>query len=127
MHVPQTARLIAAQIGEHGAENVSVYGDSAGGTLAMLAVQELAGTDAMPSRMALISPGLTPITDEDFLIDDPVLILLEDAEPVWGDGVNPNAMNGPLTGLPPTAIYFGSLEVLVSRCAAVPTGGVRRR
>ncbi len=35
------ADLISAQIDQHGAENVSVYGDSAGGGFALLAVQEL--------------------------------------------------------------------------------------
>ena len=39
--VPATTNLISAQIDQHGAENVSVYGDSLGGTIGLAAVQEL--------------------------------------------------------------------------------------
>ena len=38
--VPPMADFIADQVQTHGADNVSVSGDSAGGTLAMLAVQK---------------------------------------------------------------------------------------
>ena len=57
--VPAMADLISAQIDQHGAENVSVYGDSAGGTIALAAVQELVRRgDPVPSHMVLISPAL---------------------------------------------------------------------
>src|SRR5262249_2675927 len=57
--VPQTADLLSALVDQHGAENVSVYGDSAGGGLALLAVQELVRRGAStPARMVLISPWL---------------------------------------------------------------------
>ncbi len=39
--VPAMADLISSQIDQHGAENVSVYGDSSGGTIGLAAVQEL--------------------------------------------------------------------------------------
>jgi triacylglycerol lipase len=44
--VPRMADFLTAEIDEHGAENVSVFGDSAGGGLALLAVQELVRRDA---------------------------------------------------------------------------------
>ena len=55
--VPQMADLISSEIVQHGAENVSVYGDSAGGGLALAAVQELVRRgDPVPSHMVLVSP-----------------------------------------------------------------------
>ena len=66
--VPQIADLIASQIDQHGAENVSVYGDSAGGGLALAAVQELVRRgDPVPSHMVLISPAL------DVTLSDPAI------------------------------------------------------
>ncbi len=57
--VPAMADLISSQIDQHGAENVSVYGDSLGGTIALAAVQELVRRgDPVPSHMVLISPAL---------------------------------------------------------------------
>src|SRR4029077_8928386 len=57
--VPAMADLISAQIDQHGAENVSVYGDSAGGAIALAAVQELVRRrETVPSHMVLISPAL---------------------------------------------------------------------
>ena len=57
--VPAMADLISSQIDQHGAENVSVYGDSAGGGMALAAVQELVRRgDPVPSHMVLISPAL---------------------------------------------------------------------
>ncbi|MET0705190.1 MAG: hypothetical protein ABWY93_36530 [Mycobacterium sp.] len=38
--VPPMAEFIATTVDEHGADNVSVYADSAGGLVAMLAVQK---------------------------------------------------------------------------------------
>ena len=73
--VPQIADLISAQIDQHGAENVSVYGDSAGGGLALAAVQELVRRgDPVPSHMVLISPALDVTLSDPAsqTIDDPV-------------------------------------------------------
>ena len=57
--VPLMADLISSQIDQHGAENVGVYGDSAGGGIALAAVQELVRRDEpVPSHMVLISPAL---------------------------------------------------------------------
>lgn len=128
--VPPMADFIAGYVAEHGAENVSVYADSSGGMVAMLAVQKIvrdcepAGdcATALPSRMVLISPGLG---GDDFLndpntrlVDDPVSILPEPGEgPDWRGDLpadsplwNPN--NGSAAGLPPTAIYLGTRDIL---------------
>ena len=74
--VPQIADLIASQIDQHGAENVSVYGDSAGGGLALAAVQELVRRgDPVPSHMVLISPVL------DVTLSDPASQTIDDPIP----------------------------------------------
>jgi triacylglycerol lipase len=123
--VPAMADLISAQIDQHGAENVSVYGDSLGGTIGLAAVQELVRRgDSVPSHMVLISPALdlsfsNPASQ---FIDDPVFsglflsTLLKNAQ-LWAgdlDLTDPlvSPLFGSVAGLPPTALYFGSLEIL---------------
>lgn len=124
--VPPMADYVSLMIAEHGAENVSLYGDSAGGTYAMLVAQELvrrcradAACDPdedQPSRMVLISPVLHltlsgPIVDD---INDP--IIPPRTAPAPGGDLNPDdphfnpIMVDDLTGLPPTAIYVGTVE-----------------
>ena len=74
--VPAMADLISAQIDQHGAENVSVFGDSAGGNIALAAVQEMVRRgDPVPSRMVLSSPALDPTLSNPAIqfVDDPVL------------------------------------------------------
>ena len=74
--VPAMADLISAQIDQHGAENVSVYGDSAGGTIALAAVQELVRRgDPVPSHMVLSSPALDATLSNPAIqfVDDPYL------------------------------------------------------
>ena len=59
--VPQMAGLISSQIAAHGAPHVSVIGDSAGGNLALAAVQYMVATPwAWPrtASMVLLSPWL---------------------------------------------------------------------
>ncbi len=128
--VPPMADFIAGYVAEHGAENVSVYADSSGGMIAMLAVQklirdcQLAGdcTTALPSRMVLISPALG---GDDFmndpntqLVNDPVSMPVEPGEgPDWqGDLPDDSPLwdptNGSAAGLPPTAIYLGTRDML---------------
>jgi triacylglycerol lipase len=54
--VPVMADLISSEIDQHGAENVRVLGDSAGGGLALAAGQELVRRgDTVPSRLVLLS------------------------------------------------------------------------
>ena len=74
--VPAMADLISSQIDQHGAENVSVYGDSLGGTIGLAAVQELVRRgDPVPSHMVLISPALDLTFSNPAIqfVDDPVL------------------------------------------------------
>ncbi|OBF42342.1 hypothetical protein A5719_02005 [Mycolicibacterium peregrinum] len=126
--VPPMADFIAAQVEEYGAENVSVYADSAGGTLSMLAVQKIVrdcnGDSAclesrVPSRMVLLSPGLegeAAYTDPNVaLVNDPVVWLTEEDKEYYGSwATGPealwNPMIGPTDGMPPTTIYVGSRE-----------------
>jgi acetyl esterase/lipase len=123
--VPAMADLISSQIDQHGAENVSVYGDSAGGYLALAAVQELVRRgDPVPSHMVLVSPALdlTFSNPAIQLVDDPVFSGLffsnvrKNAQ-LWAgdlDLTDPlvSPLFGSLAGLPPTALYFGSMEIL---------------
>jgi acetyl esterase/lipase len=120
--VPQTADLISDLINQHGAQAVSVYGDSAGGSIALAAVQELVRRgDPTPRSMVLVSPSLdlTMSNPNISLIDDPVL----DAAGGRANGLlwagdlsldDPLAspLFGSLSGLPPTWVYAGSLELL---------------
>ncbi|WP_231965669.1 alpha/beta hydrolase [Mycobacterium sp. E802] len=126
--VPPMADFIAAQIEEYGAENVSIYADSAGGTLSTLAVQKIVRdcngdssclANKVPSRMVLLSPGLSGpdiYTDPNVeLVNDPVAWLTEEDREYyaqWSTGPEEfwNAMVGPTEGMPPTTIYIGSRE-----------------
>ncbi|HET6731118.1 alpha/beta hydrolase [Mycobacterium sp.] len=124
--VPQMADLIAAQIALYGAENVSVEGGSAGGTIGMAAVQELVRRGSpVPARMVFLSPAL------DLTFSDPRTAMVAARDPiinidiVWpahvqwagdlpGGVANPmvSPALGSLEGLPPTWIYSGSLDLL---------------
>jgi triacylglycerol lipase len=119
--VPVMADLISSQIDQHGPENVSVYGDSAGGGIALTAVQELVRRgDPVPSHLVLISPALDLTFSNPAIqfIDDPILPL--DAAPEaqqWAgdlDLTDPlvSPLYGSLAGLAPTAVYSGSLDLL---------------
>ena len=134
--VPAMADLISSQIDQHGAENVSVYGDSAGGAIALAAVQELVRRgDPVPSHMVLISPALDLTFSNPAIqfVDDPVLsgllpTLHKNAQ-LWAgdlDLTDPlvSPLFGSLAGLPPTAVYSGSLEITRARCACPPRQGL---
>ncbi|WP_273736615.1 alpha/beta hydrolase fold domain-containing protein [Mycolicibacterium septicum] len=126
--VPPMADFIAAQVEEYGAENVSVYADSAGANLSILAVQKIVRDcngdsecleTRVPSRMVLLSPGLegeAAYTDPNVaLVNDPVVWLTEEDKEYYGSwAAGPdelwNPMIGPTEGMPPTTIYVGSRE-----------------
>src|SRR4029077_18258900 len=123
--VPAMAALISAKIDQHGAENVSVYGDSAGGTIALAAVQELVRRgDPVPSHMVLSSPALDATLSNPAIqfVDDPVLssVVLPDLHnysQLWAGGLDltdplVSPTYGSLAGLPPTAIYAGSRDIV---------------
>ena len=124
------ADFISGYVDAHGADQVSVYGDSSGGLIAMLAVQQMVRDctavstceTALPSRMVLISPALG---GDDFmndpnaqLVNDPVSMLpkpgegpdwqgdLPDGSPLW------DPTQGSAAGLPPTVIYLGTRDIL---------------
>ena len=120
--VPRIADLISKVIARCGADAVSVYGDSAGGGLALAAVQELVRRgEPTPAAMVLISPWLDvtmtdPGLDE---IDDPALnrAMLTEGGRRWAgalDTAHPwvSPLFGSLAGLPPTTVYSGSLDML---------------
>ena len=129
--VPPMADYLSLLIDAHGVQNVSVYGDSSGGSFAVLAVQELIRrcraavscvlTEAQPSRMVLVSPALhiTLRSPEVEAIDDPILPRWDVDEIPGYNGeldfddyrVNPISSDD-LTGLPPTALYIGTQEQL---------------
>ncbi|ORW98774.1 hypothetical protein AWC29_03830 [Mycobacterium triplex] len=120
--VPRIADLITSMIGQHGPNNVSIYGDSAGGGIALCAAQELVRRNAtVPARMVLLSPLLdATLSNPDIRsVNDPVLSaeLLKSSFALWAadlDLADPlvSPLYGSLSGLPPTAVYAGSLEVL---------------
>jgi triacylglycerol lipase len=120
--VPKMAGLISTEIAAHGASHVSVFGDSAGGTIALAAVEYLvANNQAVPASMVLLSPWLD-LTDTNpaiALVHDPILPPLgtgaQNISTVWAGGLsetNPlvSPLYGSLKGLPPTYVYAGSLD-----------------
>jgi acetyl esterase/lipase len=120
--VPRMADFISHTTEEHGAENVSVLGDSAGGGLALLAAQELVRRDsATPGRLVLLTPWLDvsmsdPRSAE---IDDPLLDIGNSARygRLWaGDLDNQDPRVSPLfaslDGLPPTFVYSTSRDLI---------------
>jgi triacylglycerol lipase len=119
--VPQMADLITDLIDRTEAA-VGLYGDSAGGTIALAAAQELVmrGTE-VPTYMVLVSPLLdaTLSNPECLTINDPVLDVseLQEAGRLWAGDLEPthpmvSPLFGSLLGLPPTSVYMGSLDVL---------------
>jgi len=134
--VPPVADYITELTNEYGADNVSIYGDSAGALIGMLAAQEIlrrcneqgAGresclADDMPTQMVLISPALgghTMFTDPNVeLVDDPVFsaAIINDPDSVdWQGDLSIddplwNPMYGPTEGLPTTVIYVGTRDI----------------
>lgn len=114
--VPRTAGLISSLITEHGAQNVSVVGDSAGGNLALSSVQYLVSHgDPVPASMVLISPWLD--------------VGAGGLGAVWAGGLsttNPmvSPLYGSLAGLPPTYVYSGALDPLVQQAAVLQQAAI---
>lgn len=119
---PEIAGLISSEIGAEGANHVSVYGDSAGGGIALAAVELLVKEGlSVPNSMVLDSPSLdVALNNPDIsLVDDPVLNLTElqaDGQ-LWAGDLPENdplvsPLYGSLEGLPTTYVYSGSDELL---------------
>lgn len=120
--VPMIADFVSEFVSAYGADAVRIYGDSAGGGLALAATQELVrrGTPT-PAGMVLISPWLdVTMTDPDInTINDPALIATKLAQSglQWAGDLDPtdplvSPLFGSLGGLPPTTVYSGSLDIL---------------
>lgn len=114
--VPRTAGLISSLIGEHGVQNVSVVGDSAGGNLALAAVQYMVGQgDPVPAAMVLLSPWLDVGTGG--------------LGAAWAGGLaadNPmvSPLYGSLAGIPPTYVYSGALDPLARQASILQQAAV---
>jgi triacylglycerol lipase len=113
--VPAMAGIISSQIAQHGAPHVSVVGDSAGGNLALAAVQYMVQTNPLgpvPASMVLLSPWLDlqstggqigQVWAGNLSVTNPMV------SPVFGS----------LAGLPPTYVYSGSLDPLETSAFAL--------
>ncbi|SON62739.1 Triacylglycerol lipase [Mycobacterium simulans] len=122
--VPQMAGFISSQVAQHGSSNVSVIGDSAGGNLALAAVEyNLVNhpLDPGPSSMVLLSPWLDlGMTNPNIaFVQDPLLPFgpAQQIGRVWAGNLAINdpmvsPLYGTLTGLPPTYVYSGNLDIL---------------
>ncbi|ARG59318.1 hypothetical protein B1T43_06445 [Mycobacterium kansasii] len=120
--VPAMAGFISTQIAQYGPSNVSVIGDSAGGNLALAATQYLvAQGDPVPESMVLVSPWLdVGMTNPNIgLVQDPLLPAgpAQQIGKVWAGNLavtDPmvSPLNGSLSGLPPTYVYSGNLDIL---------------
>lgn len=120
--VPEISNLISSEIATEGADHVSVTGDSAGGGIALSAVELLVSEDKpVPDSMVLDSPGLdASFSNPDIsVVDDPVLNLAESQQDglLWAGDLpltNPlvSPIYGSLEGLPPTYVYSGSDEII---------------
>ncbi|WP_084435960.1 alpha/beta hydrolase fold domain-containing protein [Aldersonia kunmingensis] len=125
--IPKLADLVSGQIAAHGVRNVSVYGDSAGGTLGLAIGQELVRrAEPVPSSMVLLSPVLDLSFSNPNIgsVKDPVLNreAVGADLPSWAGGLSltdpmVSPLYGSLEGLPPTWIYSGSLEMLAPDAA----------
>jgi triacylglycerol lipase len=122
--IPAMADLISAQIAQHGSNNVSVYGDSAGGGMALSIAQLLVTRgDPTPGRMVLISPWLDVMLSNPAiaLIDDPILrtASMRRAGRQWAGELSltdpfVSPVYGSLDGLPGTSVYCGNLDLLAA-------------
>jgi acetyl esterase/lipase len=128
--IPQMADFIAEQVDTYGVDNVSVLGDSAGGTIALAAAQELVRrckadptciNPQTPGHMVLFSPPLDlSLTNPNIaLVDDPLLDTKSGLKigGYWADGLSltdplVSPIYGSLEGLPPITVYDGSLDLL---------------
>ncbi len=108
----------------HGARNITVAGDSAGGGLTLALTQQLRDAgEPMPARLVLFSPWL------DIATDDPGVLAIEPRDPMlatpaaqmaarwWArdlalDDPRVSPLYGSLAGLPPMAVFTGTRDML---------------
>jgi triacylglycerol lipase len=121
--VPNMANFISSQVAAHPG-HVSVTGDSAGGNLALAALEYTLAQNpnaAMPTSMVLLSPWLdvTFSNPNIAFVQDPLLPVAPGIQigKEWAGGLsttNPmvSPLYGNLAGLPPTYVYTGNLDSL---------------
>lgn len=120
--VPVAADLIDSLVSERGIENVTVTGDSAGGGLALAAVQELVRRGSpTPDRLVLISPWLDATVSEptsaDIALPAAGVELLREGGRLWAGDADPahpqvSPLFGSMAGLPPIVVFVGTFDVL---------------
>ncbi len=116
--VPEVASFISMEVAAHGASNVSVIGDSAGGNLALAAVESLvANNETVPGSMVLLSPWLD-LGSTGGQIGQ-----------VWAGDLPLNdyrvsPLYGSLTGIPPTYVYSGSADPLQPSALALQQAAI---
>ncbi|NTY59653.1 alpha/beta hydrolase [Mycolicibacterium sphagni] len=135
--VPVMADFISAQIAAHGSDNVSVEGDSAGGAIALAALQEIVKRNGtQPHRLLLLAPALDLSDTFDNPVDDPLLGNPADGHDnnllTWAGDLDPSdpvvsPIFGSLAGLPTTTVYSSSHDLLTQqalrlRDKAIATG-----
>lgn len=123
--IPVMADFIGAQIAAHGSDNVSVMGDSAGGTIALAALQEIVKrTGTQPHRLLLLAPALDLSDTFPNPVDDPLLGNPHDGHDnnllTWAGDLATNdpvvsPIFGSLAGLPPTTVYSSSRDLLTQQ------------
>ncbi|MCV7176612.1 alpha/beta hydrolase [Mycolicibacterium sphagni] len=123
--IPVMADFISSVITAYGTDNVSVDGDSAGGTIALAALQEIVKRNgAQPHRLLLLAPALDLSDTFQNPVDDPLLGNPADSHNTnlltWAGDLALNdpivsPIYGSLAGLPPTTVYSSSNDLLTQQ------------
>lgn len=125
--VPQVADLLRRLVGAHGAGNVSVLGDSAGGQIALSAALCLRDLQVALAHTMLISPAL------DVSLSNPAIDALEPndkwlvrpglraAADLWRDGLRldepiVSPLFGQMAGLGPLSVFAGTRDITHPDC-----------
>ncbi|WP_445167394.1 alpha/beta hydrolase fold domain-containing protein [Mycolicibacterium sp. Dal123E01] len=123
--IPVMADFISSQVAAYGSDNVSVVGDSAGGTIALAALQEIVRRHgAQPHRLLLLAPALDLSDTFENPVDDPLLGNPANGHNnnllTWAGDLDPadpivSPIYGSLAGLPPTTVYSSSRDLLTQQ------------
>lgn len=118
--------VIDAAIGEFGAENVSVMGDSSGGGVAVSAVQQMRDEGVpLPGQLILLAPwlDLTMTHPDQAKIQENDLMVRPDFLAAAGrvyagdlpiDDWRVSPLNGSFAGMPPMYVFTGSHDVVAT-------------
>jgi acetyl esterase/lipase len=126
--VPRVAELLLQLAAEHGAENVSVIGDSAGGQIALSAALLARDSGTALANTVLIAPAL------DLSLNNPDIDAIEPHDPwlarpglrtaieLWRAGLpldDPvvSPLFGDLAGLGPLTVFVGTRDITHPDCA----------